>query len=84
MPVSVKVASPSQWKRSTAVIGLEHPAKLRLQRAVDPMPREVRGAVPRERRPSARPSAIRKLCPSVPDSPSRLTFHDSGVVNVTR
>jgi hypothetical protein len=67
-----------------AVIGLQDAAELGLERAVDATTREVRGAVRAESRPSARPSAIRKLRPSVPDSPSRVTFHDSGVVNVTR
>ena len=67
-----------------AVVGLEHPAELWFKRAVDPTAWEVGGAVPRREAAPARPSAIRKLRPSVPDTPSRVTLQHSGVVNVTR
>ena len=37
-----------------------------------------------ERRPSERPSAIRKSCPSTPSAPVSSTAQLSGVVNVAR
>jgi hypothetical protein len=37
-----------------------------------------------DRRPSQRPSAIRKLCPSVPAGPASSALRASGVVNVAR